>query len=900
MIRFAFKSGIAAGFALFVLLVVPLLCAAADADTPVVSADGTVLVNGLSADSSAVGRHQKKVVTEDGTFVRDEQNRVISTESPDGKLKRSFVYGDAKDPKRVTAMTENGLTYKFVGASKVVATGETVKREGYEIGSYSVYDASNRFTNKNWYGCRTVSPEGVYIEYDDSTSKLKFEDGSGKALTKEQAESRDKDGIWPSRVSIARPDGSAVEAELRGTVVLKLVETRSESGKTVAITWTKSGDSWTSDEVAVRQRTALKLALDGNLSYAESDGTLKVESKNGDLLVTKGGVKTTFDRFGDRVKVETADGVLSLEYVRDAKNVSTLTKVRTKAVDKETSWSRVGTTDEWTADGKTELRKELKILADGSLQFIDKDGEKVKETTGLQRIYYDANGRPELVSFPSAAERKFVYDKVGLERFGDHVPTKDGGTHDLTWQRDSDGSFVSTRDGKVYRREQVVVTDDADVKYVSSDKQSHEAKVRDIDRIARGEFVLSSESVLEARNRLVDAVKSAGLNEDRFNKWIKEFEEHAADDKVAPEKIVKTMNNLSDILTTAKPSPNFDKTQLKTIVETSMHNVARYLEIDQGSHPTCNVTSIEVVACRIHPDEYTRLLKEVCLTGTWKTSEGTVATPPNGLKGTDPDGKPQVYNTLKPGKDEVKYDVGKPDTGDRNLASQVFQMTLINAMYETGHMNTVKDGKIVEDRSGMRYLMGPNRVEIERNSSGQVVSTLDLGEDLLMKADMKPLLGNNGKPAAGGPGMNQSHVIESAKLLFNEVPEAIECTGYYDDPQLHKRVYNNDLPTKQRLLDLKKNGKMPILCPTMGGLHAQTIHDVWEDAKSGVLWILLDNQHGEPEVKGKGRTSGEGDGDGWITLEQLHKTLQMPAQGAGLGQPIMPAINKYSHPSKEK
>lgn len=48
---------------------------------------------------------------------------------------------------------------------------------------------------------------------------------------------------------------------------------------------------------------------------------------------------------------------------------------------------------------------------------------------------------------------------------------------------------------------------------------------------------------------------------------------------------------------------------------------------------------------------------------------------------------------------------------------------------------------------------------------------------------------------------------------------------------------------------------MPILTPTMGGAHSQTIHDVWEDPKSGQLWVLLDNQHGEPEVKGSKRKS---------------------------------------------
>lgn len=857
--------------------------------------EGTVLVNGLPADSTAAARHEKTVVTKDGKFVRDEQNRVISSESPDGKLKRSYKYGDAKNPNRVTSVTENGTTYEYLAPIKNATTGEVVLREELEMASWTIYD-SKRTLKGNWYGNKSVTAEGVYTEYDyDKNDKVRYQDGSGTELTKEQAETRNRLGIWPAKITVSRPDGSSLEAGLKGQVVETLKEVRLENGKTVTVTWTKSGDAWTSDRSPAETRTALSLGVDGDLSYTETDGTQKVETKNSELRVTKGGVKDSFDRSGQRVKVETVDGVRQIKYSKDPKGVVALSEIVTKTGDTQVVWTRDGNTDEWKSGSLTETRKDLRVLVDGTLQFTNKDGKRVKETLSLEKILYNLSDVPELVTFPSGAQRKFEYDKNGLTKFVDSIPVKGGGQTDLTWERDTDGSFISTRDGKVYRRENLSVSDDADVKYVGQDKQTHEAKVRDIDRIARGEFVLSSESVIEARNRLVIAVKSAGLKEDRFNKWINEFEANAARDKVAPERIVKTMNNLADILTATTKSAHFDKEQLKTIVETGMHNIARYLEIDQGSHPTCNVTSVEVVAARLYPDEYTRLLKEVALTGTWTTFEGKKATATTDYKGTDPSGKQQVYNSIKPGKDELKYDVDKPDTGDRNLASQIVQMTLINAMYEHGHMNDVENGKVKVDRSSTRYLMGPNRTQVENTGQGQM--TTDLGEDMLMK-DGKPVLGKNGKPVDGGPGMVQDNVLKSAVLFFGVEPPCIQCASYYDDPQTGKRVYGNDLPDKQRLLDMKRDGKLPILTPTMGGMHAQTIHDVWEDPVSGKLWVLLDNQHGEPEVKGSARKSGEGDGDGWITLEELHKTLKMSSQGSGFGQPVMPTVQKYSHPSK--
>ncbi|MCA9802311.1 MAG: hypothetical protein KC777_10005, partial [Cyanobacteria bacterium HKST-UBA02] len=524
---------------------------------------------------------------------------------------------------------------------------------------------------------------------------------------------------------------------------------------------------------------------------------------------------------------------------------------------------------------------DLTLKADGRLEYTNAGGNRVIEDLDRTTTEYDAQDRPLNKQFASGARRDFTYDATGLESFRDYAPRDDAaGDYKTEWVRDGNGrDFVSARDnGKQYKRRDVTVDARGDIDYLGSDNKRHLSKADDLDRIASGEFIMTAESITEARDRLTTTATQAGIDMKRFGGWMKEFEERSVKEKLDPEQVVKTMDNLSDILQTNK-SPHFDEQQRKTIVETAMHNIARPLEIDQGSHPTCNVTSTEVYAAVKHPDQYARLLKEVTATGSWTGTDGKTATPPAAA--------------LKPGKDESSYDLDTPDSGKRNLASQVVQMTLINAMYETGKMNdTDAQGNIKVDRSDIRYILGPNRTQTMVQNGQRI--TIDQGEDQLVENGAQ-VKGKNGQPV-DGPEMIQDKVIESCKMFFGEVPPHIENSGYSD--HTGRREYFNDLPDKQRLLDMKAKGELPILTPTMGGMHAQTIHDVWEDPKTGQLWVLLDNQHGEPEVKGSERRSGEGDGDGWITLETLHKTLKMPGQGSGYGQPVMPQIKKYDHPSK--
>jgi hypothetical protein len=319
--------------------------------------------------------------------------------------------------------------------------------------------------------------------------------------------------------------------------------------------------------------------------------------------------------------------------------------------------------------------------------------------------------------------------------------------------------------------------------------------------------------------------EKAGINMARFEGYMNEFEKNATKYALKPEQMAKTYDNLRQILSADK-SPLYTEAQRKHIVETAMHNIAKPMEIDQGYHPTCNVTTLEVYAAARHPDEYARMCKEVTNTGSYTTKDGKVARPPK--------------NALMPGEDETTYDLDKPNVHLRNHASQIVQMTLINGLYETGG---VIDGVTKIPKTDTRYVM--DKVSWQQQGNAKV----KIGEDRLV--DLK---GNiKGRATDGGPEFTQTEVLNASKMMLGyEMP-------YIKGPySVEGRPWVYDLPTADRLMDIKRKNQLPHGVPTMGGDHVQTIHDVSVDDK-GNCWVLLDNQHGAKM-------------DGWVTLADLHRT----------------------------
>ncbi|MCA9815291.1 MAG: hypothetical protein H6677_15310 [Candidatus Obscuribacterales bacterium] len=817
----------------------------------------------------------QEVTTEDGIYKRDEKGRISSTAPEAGRTgpKREFEYDDPAVTDKPSKVTIGDDVY--VRKGPITSSGKPVQEDGFDMHNWTVYDRSGNF-KRDWYGDMKISPDGVFSRYENDKRSLALEGADGKPLSAEEAARRNADGIWPGTIEVVRPDGSELKATLKGHVVQELLEssqgTDTENGEKHV--WKKDGERWTCDTLPGEERRELSVGADGSLSYVDKEGLKHRQERNAASEVEDGesGLTYGFDPHHRLISVTGEEGARKLTYGDDGKLASV-----------ESTWG--GSSNRWTRDTKNSagqwqespggrVADKLRVLESGEIEHVTASGERRIEALNLKKVDFDSSDRPYKVSFPSGAERILEYDNQGLSRVLDRVPSEKGGEN-LEWKRDgSDNSFVSMRDNsKVYRREQMNVTADGDLEYKGADGRAHASRAEDIDRLARGEFVLGSESLLEARDSLLQSIDNAGLSSDRFKGWMKEFEDRATRNKIDQEKVVRTFNNLSDLLSAPSQGGPYDLDQRKVIADCAMHNLARPMEIDQGAHPTCNVTSVEVYAAVRHPDAYTSLLRDVSTTGSWTALTGKVGHPP--------------AESMAPGKDELSYDLDRPDSGKRNLASQAFQMTLINTMYETGEMNTDK-----EDRSAIRYVLQPSQTITKRE--GNAVITMETGEDTLVRD------GNTLKNAKGqkidGPEMVQDNVLRSCEILFGETPPHIENASYADING--RRHYESDLISKERLLELKDKNQFPVLTPTMGGMHAQTIHDVWEDKRNGDLWVLLDNQHGEPEVKGNDRKSGEGDGDGWIKLDALHRTLRMGGEGRGYGLPVMPQITKSQHPSE--
>lgn len=90
-----------------------------------------------------------------------------------------------------------------------------------------------------------------------------------------------------------------------------------------------------------------------------------------------------------------------------------------------------------------------------------------------------------------------------------------------------------------------------------------------------------------------------------------------------------------------------------------LRNAAHPTKIDQGQHPTCNVTSYECRLYTLAPSQAARLVASVATSGQFTCTDGTVIRP----------------RSIKPDDEAALAQV--PD-GYRNYASQIFQNTAIN------------------------------------------------------------------------------------------------------------------------------------------------------------------------------------------------------------------------------
>lgn len=792
--------------------------------------------------------------TEHGTYRRDEKGRVTEMTSTDGKDVKSFKYGDANNPDRVTSYTHNGQELRYLGPV-TGAGGVPFKRDGYEVASYSGY-TNGQFNGSNWSGIISPSRQGV-LAIGSSSGEKPYEtiDASGKKLSESEAKNRNESGIWPKRIESKHADGTVYDARFTGINLDSLIENREKNGVITRTEWKKTKDGYVSDSKPGEIRQNLEMNEKGTISYQDKDGFNHKEHKDGSSETSKNGITTHTDAYQRLTKMESTNGESrTFTYDKSDKQPSSYTDKRS---GKEITWSKTGNPDEWTDGSKTEIRKDLN-LQDGTLEYKLADGSLVKETKDFAKITHDDKERPDKVEFPSGSSRTFTYDGDKLQQIKDELATP-GKSQIKTWTREENSDEFAL-EGSANKRTRTISdlpAANGDYTYKTQDGKSRQDTVRNLERVATGEISLSSDNLQEAKQDLLNAAKTRGLSEKRMNEYVDQIEKRISSGSISESQVSKSLDNLTQILDYSGKNPHFNQDHLNTLTETALHNIANPMEIDQGAHPTCNITTVEVYSASKHPDEYTRLAKEIALTGQWKTAAGDIVTPP--------------ANALKPGDDEKAYSLDKPNSEKRNLASQVVQMTLINGLYETGNMDRTKDGKVTESRKDWKYVMVPSQkvTSTEAMNGMQVTVTRTIGEDRLVDGRGQAV----GKEDAGPSLTVDDNRTASQMMLGYKMP-------YINGPY---KVENNpwvyDLPDEARLLKAKADGHLPMGVPTMGGVHVQTIHDI-QKGKDGNLILLLDNQHGEQK-------------DGWVTLPDLHKTIKERTE-------LTPATDRFGKPAKQE
>lgn len=323
------------------------------------------------------------------------------------------------------------------------------------------------------------------------------------------------------------------------------------------------------------------------------------------------------------------------------------------------------------------------------------------------------------------------------------------------------------------------------------------------------------ELLKEARELLVhDAglvIKKAPALKD-FNEKLAAFDARSAARNLPEFERLSTYLQIGRVLNPELKLEHGDKSLL---ARSMMANAADPTGIDQGSHNTCNVTTLQ---CRLYTQEpglASKIVADVACGGQFVTADGTVVKP----------------LSLAPDS-EAKYD--PPLDGCRNYASQIFQLTAINAYWN--RRETMPGGKNV-GKGNIQYTQGAD------------------GEYLVDASKNPPERQKFNSIESGHPWLDIYGVSEINQQLTGRPSKnfGIERWVYPSNSEgVSKIVTLNGF--KSRLSELKNENAFPVIIEVDAskkpfgdgkgfGPHVVTITD-W-DADKGL--VSVDNQWGKSD-----------------------------------------------------
>jgi hypothetical protein len=326
---------------------------------------------------------------------------------------------------------------------------------------------------------------------------------------------------------------------------------------------------------------------------------------------------------------------------------------------------------------------------------------------------------------------------------------------------------------------------------------------------------LTAELIKQARAELVTNAEHAitnGAKLKRFNERLADFDTRAAARGLSESEVLATYLQINRVLDPAMKLEHGDKSLL---AGSMIANAADPTTIDQGGHNTCNVTTVQSRLYTREPGLASKVVADVACGGQFVTADGTVIRP----RSLDPDSE---------AKSDPTWD------GARNYASQIFQLTAINAYWN--RKDTMPGGAKV----------GKGNILYDQGSEGEFL--LDLSKNPPQKLRFDRL-------EAGNPWLDLYGISEVNQQLTGRPSKDFGMERYFYPSQsdgVSKILTLNGF--KERLGELKKENALPVIVQVDAskkpfgdgkgfGPHVVTITDY--DPEKGL--VTVDNQWGKSD-----------------------------------------------------